>query len=191
VNSASLFSSDISYCLIYGIIILTFYLILLLFSSDLTSHAIKASYSVIDSFDDLLAKYPSLKAFVSINGLDLPKLMQFGTEDEKMVITQAIESGDISYIAMYLRFLIFLKGDTLKANFLETLNAVPNITQMIASKTHVFLAGFFEINIISGRIRGVEDPSVYIARDCIFPRPMGVFYRNDLDEYLMNILNQV
>ena len=101
MNSASLFSSDISYRLIYGTIILTFYLILILFSSDLKSHTIKTSYGVIDSFDDLIARYPSLKAFVSIDDLDLPKIMQFGTEDEKMVIAQAIQSGDISYITMY------------------------------------------------------------------------------------------
>ena len=191
MNSVSLFSSDIYYRLIYGIIILTFYLILLLFSSDLTSHAIKAPHIVIDLFDDLLARYHSLKAFVSIDDLDLPKIMEFGTEDEKMVITQAIQSGNISYIAMHSRILIFLKGDRVGGNFMDTLNAVPKIIQMIASKTHVFLAGYDQTEIISGRVRGVVDPTVHVARDQIFLRPTGVLYRNDLDEYLTNILNQV
>ena len=191
MNSASLFSSDISYRLIYGIIILTFYLILLLFSSDLTSHTIKTSYSVIDSFNDFLTRYPSLKALVSINDLDISKIMQFGTEDEKMVITQAIQSGNISYFAVHSIFLIFLKGDKLDGNFLDTLNAIDNITHMIASKTHVFFADSAQTEVITGRVRGVVDPTVHVARDHIFLRPMGVFYRNDLDEYLINILNQV
>src|SRR5581483_662239 len=116
-----LFSSDISYLLIYGIIILTFYLIFILFSSDLTSHTINTSYAVIDSFNDFLVRYPSLKAFVSIDDLDLPKIMEFGTKDEKMVITQAIQSGH-----------------KIGKNRFETINALDDITQMIARKTHVF-----------------------------------------------------
>ena len=118
--------------------------------------------------------YPSLKAFVSIDDLDLPKLMQFGTEDEKMVITQAIQSGDK------------IGGD-----YLEALYAILNVTQMIARKTHVLLTGRVQTDIISGRVRGVVDPTVHVARDRIFLRPMGVLYRNDLDEYLINILDQV
>ena len=164
MNSASLFSSDISYRLIYGIIILTFYLILLLFSSDLTSHTIKASYSVIDSIEDLLAGYPSLKAFVAIDDLDLPKIMEFGTEDEKMVITQAIQSGNISYIAMHSGILIFLKGDKVGGNFMDTLNAVQDITKKIASKTHVFLGGSAKIEMITGGVRGVVDPTFHVGK---------------------------
>ena len=109
MKPALVFSSNISYLLIYGIIILTFTLIYNLFSSELTSHTIKTSYAVIDSFHDFLARYPSLKAFVSIDDLDVPKIMEFGTKDEKVVITQAIQSGNISFIAMNSRILISQK----------------------------------------------------------------------------------
>ena len=74
---------------------------------------------------------------------------------------------------------------------METINAVPNITQMISSKTHVYIAGWGDIQIITGGVRGVVDPTFHVARDSIFLRPVGVLYRNDLDEYLMNILDEV
>jgi hypothetical protein len=129
---------------------------------------------VIDSFDDLLTRYPSLKAFVGIDDLDLSKIMKFGSEDEKMVIKEAIQSGD-----------------RIGSKYLETLFAIPNVTQMIAFKTHVFLAGQTQTEFISGKVRGVVDPTVHVARQNIYPRPRGVLYRNDLDEYLINILNQM
>jgi len=74
---------------------------------------------------------------------------------------------------------------------METIIAIDNITQMIASKTHVFLAGYDQTETISGTVRGVVDPTVHVARDHIFSRPIGVLYRSDLDEYLMNILDEV
>jgi len=143
-------------------------------SSDLTSHTIKTTYSVIDSFDDFLSKYPSIKPIVAIEDIDLEKLMRYGSEDEKKIITEAIRSGD-----------------SIDTKYVETIYAMPDITRKIASKTHVFFASVFQIAFISGETKGVVDPTVHVARERIFPRPVGIVHRNDLDKLLVNILNKM
>jgi len=111
---------------------------------------------------------------VSIEDVDYELMMKYGSEDEKMVLTEAIKTGN-----------------RLSSEIEEILFGLTKITKKIASKTHVFFGGMGQSQFISGRTLGKVNPIVHVAKEEIFYRPMGLTYREDLDENLVKILNQM